>query len=230
MSTKQIEVADIGIINLYKRRNARSIKITILPKGGVRVTIPTWLPYRAGLEYAKSKSDWIKQHQKIDVKLLNGKRIGKYHRLVFNPMERAGIGTQVTGTEVRVSFPVNLSAQSPQVQSKAITACERALRHEALQLLPQRLDQLAANHNYDYSGVSIKKLKSRWGSCNHEQHISLNLFLMLLPWQLIDYVLVHELNHTKHLNHSQAFWREMEVNLPNAKVLRRQLRLYQPTL
>ena len=230
MPAKKVEVAEIGTVSLYKRRNARSIKITILPSGGVRVTMPNWLPYRSGIEYAKSKVDWIKQHQTVQVKLLQGKRVGKYHRLVFQTAATETIKTRVTDSEIKVIYPVELSVQTEAVQTRALLACEKALRQEAETLLPQRLDQLASKFGYQYRSVSIKKLKSRWGSCDHQQRISLNLYLMLLPWTLIDYVLVHELNHTKHLNHSRQFWAEIELHLPGAKNLRRQLRLYQPSL
>ncbi|MGZ6005017.1 MAG: M48 family metallopeptidase, partial [Candidatus Saccharimonadales bacterium] len=120
--------------------------------------------------------------------------------------------------------------QSTGVQAKALIGCERALRQEAETLLPQRLKQLADKHDYSYTGVDIKKLKSRWGSCNQHHHISLNLYLMMLPWALIDYVLLHELNHTKHLNHSPSFWTEIETKMPHAKQLRKQLRAFQPSL
>lgn len=231
MSAKHVELAEIGQVSIYKRRNARSIKITILPKGGVRVTIPAWLPYRTGLEYAKSKRAWILQHAKPQVQLLNNKRIGKYHRLIFTPSSKtSSVTVRISDSEVKVSFPVDMSPGSPTVQAKALEGCDRALRQEAEQLLPQRLQQLAIKHDYSFSSVSIRKLKSRWGSCNQKHQISLNLYLMLLPWPLIDYVLVHELNHTKHLNHSASFWAEIEAKLPNAKASRRELRQHQPSL
>lgn len=230
MPTKTVEIDGLGQLNIYKRRNAKSIRITILPTGGTRVTIPSWLPYRAGLEYAKSKADWIKQHQKVQIKLLSGRRVGKYHRLTFIPTNSTKITTRVTDTEVRVSYPSSSTPQSTTVQIKAKQACEKALRNEAETLLPQRLNQLAVKFGYDYSGVSIKKLKSRWGSCNHQKHISLNFFLMQLPWPLIDYVLLHELNHTEHLNHSRSFWSQMEKHSPDVKHLRRELKVFQPAL
>jgi predicted metal-dependent hydrolase len=230
MPSKKVEIVGLGQLNIYKRRNAKSIRITILPSGGTRVTMPSWLPYKAGVEYAKSKSDWIKQHQIVKLKLLNGRRIGKYHRLVFLPSTSPRISVKITSTEVRINCPPGTNSQSPSVQIKAQQACEKALRQEATTLLPQRLDQLASKYDYSYSSVSIKKLKSRWGSCNHHKQISLNFFLMQLPWPLIDYVLLHELNHTEYLNHSPSFWSQMEKHIPNVKMLRRELKVFQPAL
>lgn len=231
MPTKHLKIAEIGQVSIYKRRNAQSLRITIIPNGGVRVTIPSWLPYKAGLEYAKSKSDWIKKNSKAKINLLNGKKVGKYHRLVFIASKRAAsVIMRVSDNNIRVTYPDDLTIHSVIVQSKALDGIDKALRQEAEQLLPQRLRQLADKYEYDYSNVTIRKLKSRWGSCNQHHQITLNLYLMMLPWSLIDYVLVHELNHTKHLNHSSAFWYELESKMPNAKDLRKELRLHHPSL
>lgn len=230
MPSKTVEVAGIGQLKIYKQRNAKSIRITILSSGGVRVTLPNWLPYRAGVEYAKNKTEWINQNIKTPINLLSGRRIGKHHRLIFIPVAGSNITIKITENEIKICYPSLLSPQSASVQQKAQLACEKALRSEAVKLLPQRLDQLAIKYGYSYSGVSIKKLKSRWGSCNQQKHISLNFFLMQLPWEFIDYVLLHELNHTEHLNHSRSFWSQMERHRPDTKKLRQQLKVYQPAI
>ncbi len=69
-----------------------------------------------------------------------------------------------------------------------------------------RLDQLALENGFTYNKVSIRDQKSRWGSCSARDNISLNQKLFFLPDQLRDYVLVHELAHTREKNHSPAFW------------------------
>jgi predicted metal-dependent hydrolase len=76
--------------------------------------------------------------------------------------------------------------------------------------------------------LSWSRLKGRWGSCDQDKNIVLNLFLMQLPWQLIDYVLLHELCHTMHLDHGPGFWQTFLMHKPTAKDLRREIRHYQP--
>ena len=73
-------------------------------------------------------------------------------------------------------------------------------------------------------------MTSRWGSCDQQHNIVLNLFLMQLPWELIDYVLVHELAHTQVLRHGPDFWQLMERLLPDCRSLRRRMRDHQPVL
>lgn len=118
----------------------------------------------------------------------------------------------------------------PAVQKAAQTASIRALKKEAGQLLPQRLRTLAMQTGFTYKSVGVKQLKSRWGSCTHQKEITLNLFLMQLPWRLIDYVLLHELTHTKVMRHGPPFWKELEKHVPRAKQLSKEIANHHPVL
>lgn len=79
------------------------------------------------------------------------------------------------------------------------------LRHEAREALPLRVEALAALHGFRYGRVSIRASRTRWGSCSARNDLSLSLFLMTLPPHLRDFVILHELCHTVHHNHSAAF-------------------------
>jgi hypothetical protein len=136
--------------------------------------------------------------------------------------------TRVTQSEVIVWH--NSSATRAEIQAAAKRGAARALKQEAFQYLPKRLMDIAAAEGYEYKGPEIKQLKGRWGSCNHEKHITLNTYLMELPADLIDYVILHELAHTRQLNHGPAFWKEFEAHLPDAKQRRKRMREYQPTI
>ena len=79
------------------------------------------------------------------------------------------------------------------------------LRHEAHATLPALLRDLAARHGFDYTSLRISSAHTRWGSCNARNGISLSLFVMLLPQHLREFIILHELCHTRHHNHSAAF-------------------------
>jgi len=101
------------------------------------------------------------------------------------------------------------------------------LRQKAKSVLPAQLAKLAATHGFNYSKVTVRNSRSRWGSCSSKKSINLSLYLMLLPEHLIDYVLLHELCHTVHLNHSPAFWDLLnKCTGGKSNELRREIRRY----
>jgi len=95
----------------------------------------------------------------------------------------------------------------------------------AKQYLPEMLEAVAQDMGVDYRKVTIRLQKTRWGSCSTAKNISLNARLILLPMPIVRYVLVHELAHLKHMNHSPAFWHYVSKFEPNYNHLRRELRV-----
>lgn len=100
----------------------------------------------------------------------------------------------------------------------------------AKKALRDRLERLSSIYGYEYNRVQVRSQRTRWGSCSHNNNISLNIKLNNLPQDLKDYVILHELVHTKIKNHSKAFWQELESILPHARYLDKQLRKYQLAL
>lgn len=99
------------------------------------------------------------------------------------------------------------------------------MRREAKKVLPERVALLAERFGFKYGRVAIRASRSKWGSCSGENNISLSLFLMTLPEHLRDYVIIHELCHTVHHNHSASFHALVDRSLGGAeKSLQRELR------
>ncbi|MBX4197662.1 M48 family metallopeptidase [Candidatus Saccharibacteria bacterium] len=231
MAQKTVWLPEIGEIVLSKRSGTKNIRLSVSAAGKVRIGLPAWAPYAAGVNFAKSRTDWIKQHlpAATDNYLNHGSRIGKSYRLsyIFDP-GASRTSTRLVAQSLRITSHLPLS--HPSVQTAAVKAGERALRQEAGLLLPRRLAQLASKNNFEYKTVRIKKMVSRWGSCSSHKGITLNFFLMQLPWEMIDYVLLHELVHTRHLNHSSRFWSDFDQAYPGAKQTRRLLKQYRPVI
>jgi len=228
MPAKRVDIPGIGLVSFYKRRDARALKITMGHGNELRVTLPSWMPYRAGLEFVKTKKTWVDQHRRPLAQLETGMLIGKAHRLYLLPRSVTTVSSRVSAQAIHISYPNAQLPSSPDIQSAAKRASIRALRQEATNLLPIRLKQLATQHGFTYHSVTIKQLKARWGSCSAQKDIALNLFLMQLTWPLIDYVLLHELTHTQVLSHNADFWATLESCQPEAKQLRKELRAFQP--
>lgn len=101
---------------------------------------------------------------------------------------------------------------------------------QACDMLIGRLQELARIHRLDYGKVSIRNQKTKWGSCSSKNNISLNVNIVRLPDQLRDYVILHELVHTRIKNHSKEFWAELNKALGGcAKELARKLKKYRLT-
>ncbi len=232
MASKTIELEGIGPVLLVKRAQSRSLRLSVTASG-VRVSIPRWTPFAAGQAFALSHTDWILRElsKQARPQLISGQRVGKLHYIRFEHVLSGQTATsRVSATEIVIRMHPSETSGSPTVQQRAHTASVRALKREAERLLPPRLSALAQKHDKRYASVSIKQLKRRWGSCDSHQAIALNLYLMELPWEYIDYVLLHELAHTTEMNHGEDFWHTLTAMEPRAKDLSRTLRKHQPVL
>ncbi len=231
MPSKQF-MLDSGLpVHIYKRKSNRHLRLSITPAGAVRVTIPAWAPYSAGVDFAKSRQQWIADQRPLQQALVEGQSVGKAHHLYFKAATTSTkVTTRLVEGAIIITHPPGLHFTDPVVQAAAQKASIRALRLQAQRLLCQRVAALADVHNFSYTSISIKQLKSRWGSCDHHKNIVLNLFLMQLPWEYIDYVILHELTHTRILKHGPEFWQAMATLLPDVSRIRKKLHNFQPVL
>lgn len=99
-----------------------------------------------------------------------------------------------------------------------------ALADEALKVIPERVEYFAKVIGVTYGKITVRNQKTRWGSCSSKGNLNFNCLLMLAPPEVLDYVVVHELCHRKQMNHSKAFWLEVEKVLPDYKEARKWLK------
>ena len=92
--------------------------------------------------------------------------------------------------------------------------------------LLRRLEEIAQEHGFIYNKATVRNQKTRWGSCSEKNNINLNAKLLNLPKELIDYVIIHELVHTKVKNHSKEFWRTLDTYINNSKTYDKELKKY----
>ena len=98
------------------------------------------------------------------------------------------------------------------------------LKKKAKDYIPQRVSYFADIMGVEYGRIAIRKQKTRFGSCSSKKNLNFNLAIMLMPRDISDYVIVHELSHLVEMNHSARFWCEVERVIPNYKDCRRWLR------
>ncbi len=132
----------------------------------------------------------------------------------------------------RSQIKTKLNPNNPQTQ-RARDAKKKLLLKQAKDFLPYRLDYFAKRFGYHYDNFRVSHASTRWGSCTHhlktgKTTISLNIGLMQIPEALRDYVIIHELAHLNHPDHSRAFWAEVAKHDKNYRFHDRTLKKYNP--
>ena len=120
-------------------------------------------------------------------------------------------------------------AQRPKLPTLS-EAERKALAKQAAQILPSKVRRFAAEIGVSYDRITIRSQHTRWGSCSAKGNLNFNCLLMLCPEAVQDYVVIHELCHRKELNHSAAFWAEVEKHCPDYKLHRKWLKDNGPSL
>ena len=101
---------------------------------------------------------------------------------------------------------------------------EKLYRKKAKMQLENRCAYFAKRMAVDYNRIAVRAAKTRWGSCSAQGNLNFHWKLVLMPPEILDYVVVHELAHRKEMNHSQRFWAEVERSLPDYKARRKWLK------
>ena len=118
----------------------------------------------------------------------------------------------------------HLSNRTSQKQQKFTEEEMKALREKARILLTERVQHFAPLIGVTYNQISIRAQHTRWGSCSSKGNLNFNCLLALVPMEVLDYVVVHELCHRKELNHSDRFWNEIAKIMPDYKVRKKWLK------
>jgi predicted metal-dependent hydrolase len=231
---KEININSIGKVLLKKSSRAKHLSIRIKPNEGISVTIPTRISFTTGERFAISKKDWILKHlPKIraieeSVKIFDEETEfrTKNHQLVVKREKMDKILISIEKSITKISIPKESNITEPSVQEAIKFGIAETLRIEAKDFIPQRVKMFAQKFGFKYNKLFFKNVKTRWGSCSTKNNINFNIHLMRLPDRLIDYVILHELTHTIHKNHSKKFWNALEKVLPNSKKLDKELNSY----
>jgi hypothetical protein len=234
MSDKIIYIDGVGNVLFRHSNRARHLNILVKPFVGARVSVPIGMSYSSAKQLISERKTWLNQHlsrmKEFEIKqTLFDENIGyctKYHRLNLRNGNRKNISVRISKGKLNVVYPTELNSNSIEVQTAIRKGIERALKIEAKQYLPEKVIILGAKYGFRYNKLSIKNIKSRWGSCSSKNNINLSSHLMRLPDHLIDYVILHELAHLVHHNHSTRFWNLLDEITGGAKKLDKELRTY----
>ncbi len=224
---------EFGIITLRRSVRASSIRVRVAPDGRLRASLPVYAPVflvKRLIESSRLQLRSLLSEHHSETIFESGMQIGKSHTLLVHQVAASAMSAKRQGQQIIAIVPLDQSVTAPHVQRIIRDAVIGALRIEAKSYLTKRLAFLATQHGFSYQKVRFSHASGRWGSCSSNGTISLNIALMKLPFELIDYVLVHELSHTVHMNHSPEFWLCVETALPQYKHRRRELKKQSPSI
>ncbi len=224
----------LGPIEVERVARARNIRISVR-KGRVRVAYPWFSSRERALQFLDTKLDWVrttleKQQRTETDRVIRPPFRTRQHELRVVPDEKATRATvRVTSDAITLRLPASTDIANADIQELINKGITEALRREACEFLPPMVEAASRRTGLSYGSITIRATRSKWGSCSSRNDLSLSVYLMLLPNHLIEYIIIHELCHTVHRNHSVAFHSLVDHHLGGReKELNRELKQYHP--
>jgi predicted metal-dependent hydrolase len=201
---------EVGVAwNVRISRRARRMSMRVFPGGRVEVVVPQGAGLHAVERFVARHREWAerrskellqlapnaadRQPQSVDIRML-----GRLWAVEYVPGRRVR-AEQVGDSTLRVHSPAVTDRHASQALVPWIT---RLASHE----LSHRLRPLAAELGIEYSRMTVRRQRTRWGSCSTRGNISLNVCLLFQRPEVVRYLMIHELCHRRHMNHSKRFW------------------------
>ncbi|MEI7689696.1 MAG: SprT family zinc-dependent metalloprotease [Candidatus Saccharibacteria bacterium] len=228
-----IQDKEFGKITIRRSARATHVKLRVAPDGTLHASMPIYAPVFLLKSLLRNSRDQLRKmmdQAKPEYSYTNGMQIGKSHTLVIQPTSGQMFSVTRHGQQILVKMPMAESIDNPNIARKIRDCIISALKIEAKSYLPKRLSYLANKYDFKYARVRFSHASGRWGSCSSTGTVSLNIALMKLPFELIDYIIIHELAHTRQMNHGRDFWALVAVGDPNYKAHRHTLKTLNPSI
>lgn len=208
---------------------ARRYVLRLRPDGRARVTIPRGGSVAEAQRFAERNTAWLdEQLQRLAARPNRPREWVVGTEILFRGETlklEAGVDDE-SGTIRFGSETIRVTDQAGDLRP----AVERLLWKLAAKELPLRVLEFAAQHQLRVNRVTVRNQRSRWGSCSRRGTISLNWRLIQTPAFVQDYIILHELCHLRHLNHSRRFWCEVERVCPDFEAAERWLKQHSSLL
>lgn len=203
--------------NKIIRSNRRTVSIIINKRAEVIVRAPINCDDRRIFDFVSKKQDWI--NAKINEI--------KAHIKTLDLIDDATIDIIGVTYIIRLTDKSRVKIDSPYIIIPKVNSRDRLvsfLKKLAHDYLSTRVDEIAKLYKFEYKSIKITSAKSRWGSCSGDNSLNFTYRLMLAPKSIIDYIIIHELTHTKIKNHSRRFYSAIARIMPDYRVAERWLR------
>ncbi len=213
-------------VEVIRRPRAKRYRLSITADGRLRLTIPRGGNVSQGLEFVCSKKAWISR----SLSHFLAKEPAPYKMLLDK--SQLLLGGKAVSFTIDEPFEGQVTVHVGDVSVRVHGgACQReqmlvtALWKYAWCILPPRLAELAKICSCSIAHVAVRDQRSRWGSCTSRGGISLNWRLVQMPHDVSDYIMIHELMHTRVMNHSDRFWQQVALHCPQYENAERWLKM-----
>lgn len=228
-------VADDELGTIGVRINARARRLTFRAvAGGFMVTVPmgaTWGDVRRGLETLRPRLREAQARKQAKLIDLDYRIEAEHFKLSLVEQDTRQFQARSEFGATQIVCPRGTDFSDPQLQAWLKKVIGEALRRNAKLVLPPRLYALSKRHGLPFHDVKINSSSGRWGSCSTRKDINLSYYLLLLPQHLIDYVLLHELTHTRIMNHGAEFWALLDrLTDGRSEALKQELKAFSASL
>ncbi len=227
----EIDLPDIGVVKVSKKSGMRSLRMRLSANGQIMVSVPSLTPKYLVERFIKDRQDWIlKNRPKSSNQIYRNGCQTLSGIQIFISVGSGRNSSRLLSNKIYFKLNQKYSINSQTCQNYIESKVTEAMKTQAENVLLPRLLELSIRFNHRFNQAHVKKVYSRWGSCDSAQNINLNIYLVQLPQILQDYVIIHELAHTKHMNHGNAFWSDVSEMMPSYKLYRKMLKNYHPTI
>jgi hypothetical protein len=199
--------------SLRVSRRARYAKLQIKPYGGLEVVIPVRFPKKAVPQLLNKHAEWIEKQLAKQQNHINAAVLPSEIYLAINN-SCIDVVNESHDRQKSLNLHDFLVVNKGDYQ-QSVKQLRQWIRKQAWILLPPLLEQLSRNTGLNYKKISIRSQKTRWGSCSSSGTISLNDQLLFVDRASAEYLMVHELCHRRHMNHSPKFWQLVEYHCPD---------------
>jgi len=208
-------------------RRVRYARLQIKPFGGLEVVIPPRFPRHQVPELVAKHAAWIRRQLARQSQLRQSASLPTHLSLAFDNSSTPVIYT-ADPPQVNLDMFAELALEKIVIDAAGQRERSRKLRgwirRRAWESLPALLGEISARTGLEFNKLSIRSQKTRWGSCTIRGNISLNDQLLFMPARTVEYLMIHELCHTRYLNHSKAFWTLVEHHCPDYRHHEQRLR------
>lgn len=200
---------------------ARYLQIRFIPDKGLELVLPRFASYADAEKFLKKNIDWVEKK----LKSANHPRdthnhfhfLGKPFSIKTTVTPKGQSSYKITGDSLEISHP-----EPARINYSKLF--DLIYKIEGKKILPIITNEIASEFGFTPNRITVRGQSSRWGSCSRKGNINLNFRMMKFRREIINYIIIHELCHLRHFDHSKAFWTEVSKHSPNYKLLKKEIK------